>query len=202
MKSFNYYKSKVYNQLKPYNKIILWIGIIGIVITLIGIFFGTEIINFVVKINSDNDNIFIENSSLTNSPIFQRSTNISLTYNPPPEDDVYTPFYSYTLSKTNEKPINGKNYNLYFMKIILPDNQEAFIPEVLFNKTLPIANCNEESTDCYIHHKFRIKEELKEEDICWIFTTRFGHDYMSSDSMEPATKFHNNPEECIKLVQD
>lgn len=189
--------SQVYKQWNLTNKIMFWLAVIGIIV---GILFGGK---HIININSNNDIMNVENSTFKNSPIFQRSSNISLTYNPAPDDDLVSPFYSTKLFMEGDKLIfDGKKYNFYFMKIILPDDQEAFIPELLFNKSYDIANCNEQWTDCYVYHKFRIKGELKEDDICWIFTTRFGHDYLHTDALRGAKRFQNNPANCSKLIQD
>lgn len=148
------------------------------------------------------DEIKIQNSTLTNSPLFQKSSNISVTYNSAPESDIYSPFYSQELSYNEDGPRFGKNYNFYFMKFILPDEQEVLLEKVLFNTTYKIASCNAEMTDCYVYHEYRNKGELIGSDVCWIYTTRFGHDETGSDILMKGERYPKHPEECAKLVTE
>lgn len=149
-----------------------------------------------------NTGIIIQNSTLTDSLIIQKSSNISVTYNRPlKSEDLYDSSYSHVIGVNLQNLDNGQRYNKFFMKIILPDDQEAFIEEVLFNQSYDIARCNDQFTDCYVYHKFRIVEGLKEDDICWILTTRFGHN-ISTDITQPGKRFYTNPESCMKLVND
>lgn len=168
--------------------IVIIIIVLGIVGTIYSFWPKRDII--------DNNAIMIQNSTLTNSPIFQKSSNISLTYNSPPDSDLYSPFYSQSIFYKNTNSLGGKNYNLYFLKFILPDDQEAFLDKVLFNTTYQVASCNDEKTDCYIYHKYRKGVEIKEEDICWIFTTRIGRDEIGSDKLIVGERFSKHPEEC------
>lgn len=169
----------------------------AIILALIGLFFGGKyIINY--------NNIEIRNSNLINSPIVQGSSNMTFIYTSSTyPNDAFDPFfYPKTFGINMNNFIDGKKVNRYFMKIIIPDSQEVFLKEVLFNISYDIARCNEQDTDCYVYHKFRTNENLKEDDICWIYTTRLGHEEISSDILEFGKRFMNNPESCYELVQD
>jgi hypothetical protein len=190
----NKFIDRIHGLLTGNKLIVIIIIVLGIVGTLYSFWPKEDIIDNI------NNGIIIQNSTLTNSPTFQKSSNISVTYNPTPESDMYSPFYSGEISMNRDDLIDGKKYHFYFMKFILPDDQEVLLEEVLFNTTYKIASCNEAFTDCYIYHKYRNKGELKDDDICWIFTTRFGHDEMSSDTIIAGERFSKHPEDCSKLV--
>ncbi len=183
---------KIHKILTKNKSIVVIIIILGVVGTLYSFWPSDNTID-------NSNNVLLYNSTLTDSPIIQGSSNFSVTYNDPPDGDVYTPFYRYSMELKKDNLINGNAYDYYNLKFIMPDDQEAFIPEVLFNKSYVIGSCNEESTDCYVYHKFRINDDFKEEDTCWIFTTRFGHD-IGTDSQRPAKLFNSDSSKCIKLV--
>lgn len=186
---------KIYNSLTKNKPIVIIIILISLIAGIVGIY------QF-FKEPTNNNEITIQNSTLIKSPVIQKSSNISLTYNNPSEF-MDVSFYPYVISMHTQTPdADGKRYNYYFMKIILPDNQEAFMEEVLFNKSYAIANCNEENTDCYVYHKFRINESLTEDNVCWIFTTRFGHENMSGDTRVCGKRFKIDPKSCMKLVNE
>jgi len=187
---------KIHNFLTKNKLIVIIIILVSLITSILTIYqFFKESIN--------NSGINNQNATLINSPIIQKSSNISITYNQPPEENVLSPFYSTGFIIDFDTPAtNGKIYNNYFVKFILPDDKEVFMEEVLFNKSYEIARCNEQLTDCYVYHKFEIKTGLKEDNICWIFTTRFGHSNISTDSMKPANRFFIDPKSCSKLVNE
>jgi len=192
----NKYVDAIHKLLTRNKLIVIIIIIVGVARTLYS-FWPNEGIT-----DNSNNEIIIQNSTLTDSPIFQKSSNISVTYNTPPESDMYSPFYSQELSLNIDTPLNGKKYHFYFLKFVLPDDQEVLLEKVLFNTTYKIASCNVESTDCYIYHKSRNKRELKEEDTCWVYITRFGHDDIDSDVQKFGERFLKDPESCSKLVTE
>jgi len=170
---------------------------IGIILVVIGFFFWGNYI-----INSSDDDITIQDSNLTNSPIIQKSSNVSVTYTTPSDSDMVNLFfYKKTFSITRDNTYFGMKFNLYGMKVILPDGQEAFLEKNLFNKSYTIGICNEELTDCYIYHKFRIKDKLPEDRICAILYTRLGNEDIGTDIMSYAPKFQTDPDSCYKVIE-
>ncbi|MCK5629745.1 MAG: hypothetical protein KAI26_03960 [Nanoarchaeota archaeon] len=192
----NKYVDKIHKLLTENKVIVIIIIVLGVVGTLNAFWPHEDIID------NSNNGIIIENSTLTESPIFHKSSNISVTYNSPPESDMYSPFYSKEISLNIDSLINGKKYHRYLMKFILPDDQEVLLEKVLFNTTYKIASCNEEFTDCYIYNKYRNKGELVEKDICWIYNTRMGHDEIETDSLVAGKRLSQDPKSCSKLVSE
>ena len=166
--------SQIYKKWNPTNKIMFWLTILSIGI---GIFFGG-----------------IENSSLTNSPIIRSSANISIIY-PSIESDSGCP-QNYE-SIFNIK--NSLNYNMFFIKVIFPDNKVGFIDKFLINQSINLGQCLPDSSDCCIYNKYRVKRDLKDDEVCGIFTTRLGHDEMQHDILQPSNRFFLNSSSCLNL---
>ncbi|WAM22600.1 MAG: hypothetical protein OI715_00475 (plasmid) [Candidatus Methanoperedens sp.] len=84
--------------------------------------------------------------------------------------------------------------DFFFVKVVLPDGQIAFVDKFLHNTRYDIAQCNDGLTDCYIYHKFKVNN-LPEDQVCWILP----------DKWEYGKKFLIYPEECssgIKVLPD
>lgn len=187
--------SQRYKKWKPYNQLMFWLAIVSI---LIGLFFGGK---YIIQISSNNNQIIIENSSLSNSPIFQDSSNISVTYGTETDSDVLNPlFYTHTFSVLRNLEHFGKRFDLYLMKIILPDGQEALLNKARFNETYTIAACNEEWTDCYVYHKYKTESKLTDEDVCAILYSRIGNEELGSDITSYTKKFQTEQKNCYEII--
>lgn len=71
-------------------------------------------------------------------------------------------------NETITQPRKQIRFDLFNVKIILPSKQELFLPEFLFDKSYSIAYSNDEHSDFYIMHKYRIFDDFNEKDVCFI----------------------------------
>lgn len=174
--------SQIYKRWNPTNKIMFWLGIISLLSGLI--VGGTHIINV--------NKVTLINSSTYQSPIIQSSSNISIIYSdanlesgcPQNYNDIFQIKNSYS-------------FDLFKIKVIFPDDKIGIVEKLSTNQSLNLGQCIYNSSDCCIYHKFRINEKMNDEDFCWIFTTRLGHEELSSDNLIPTIKQYTNKSECI-----
>lgn len=157
--------SQIYKQWKPTNKIMFWIGMISIIVTLVsGLIFGGQYIITIYKNN-------IKNSSLTNSPIIQGSPGTTVTYIV--EDTSSNTNMDRAYYNTDLKIYLGKsNFTIYNTKIILPSGQEAFIKKMTtinHPEEYVIASSNSEDTDFFIPAEHKVPDSLSDRDICFYF---------------------------------
>ncbi len=103
-----------------YKKLGFWISVLSLISM------------YVISNSSKTNEISINNATLTNSFIVQDSPGTSIEY-----IDAYDKTYIFELSVNNWE--DGWALDIYSIKLILPDGQEAFIKEAVFQKKYKIA---------------------------------------------------------------
>lgn len=185
-----------FKRLKKWDKVGIVIGIFGL---FAGLIFSA---NYMLNINIGRNQINIHDSSVTNSPIIQESSNISVVYNTDDtfglDYDQYPRIHSLKFHE-DYRPLD-KKANFYFVKVIVPDRKEAFLQEILFNKEYTISRCNMDLTDCIINPIFRPNKDLTEDQICWTFISRFSDKNLTYDRFMSSKRFKTDPAKCFSYV--
>lgn len=186
MKIFKNFKNNIYNKWSPTTKLMFYLAVIGILISL---FIGGK---YIINIS----NIKIINSTFEKSPVIRGGSNINITYSEINENpDVANPLvYNRKLDIVNHviKDSNSK-FNLYNVEFILPSNQKAFVKEYLYDKWITLGYCNDDFSTCFINHKYGQNIENVP---CFklVLFEDLGNDmYLSAD-------FQNN-EKCVKRIE-
>ena len=190
-----------YKSLSKTNKGIFWTIITALITILVSVVF------FILSLlfpTGDINNINVNNSSLTNSPLIQSSSNFSLIYT---LGDSYDnlPFGYYT------KPIQIKTdyyeiirmekqgcmvSNVFFDSVIvLPSRQKVFLNAIWYNESYTIAYFNNDETDAYIPHAYRVPENITDKDICYTFYIDKVGEPMR---LEEGEKVNINKSSCFK----
>ena|SRR3989344_6427898 len=163
----------------------------GIILLLIG---------FLLGLNTNQT--FNNQNSTFNSPIIQGEfkdsiISINSSYI---SDSIDPTLYSQIITWVNQGTYQGLGQlNLYNIKLILPDGQEAYIEKLLFGERIDIAQCNEVFTDCVIYYKFRAK--IPDKELCWLRelnTTKIdSKTYIISEIIKRSNRYITEPEKCF-----
>lgn len=135
-----------------------------LIISLLGLIWGIN------KIELNNQQTEVKGSILENSPIIQiqNSPNASvlIDYN----DDEQIPLDIPIIMSLNPSSAISPNSDFLNSKFIFPDGKEAFIPRMSHDEEYIIAYRNNDCSDFYIPEKYKMVEEIQDEDICFIIT--------------------------------
>lgn len=144
--------------------------ILAIIGAVAAFFAGSFTLNFYQIINN--------NSTLTDSPIFQNVGSAAVNYTKvEPSNIPNDQFFVGTIHFLNDKPwfSDGVNATYNNVVFIMPDDTKAYIKKIPFGSDYEIGRCNEAKTHCFIYNSFKIP--IADGDVCWVITTRFGHDF-------------------------
>ena len=92
--------------------------------------------------------------------------------------------------------IRHQKFNLFNVKVILPSNQELFLSEYLYDQEYVVAYSNDDGSDYYIPHKYRITYDFNDEDVCFINYANPKSD--EAELMQVGPKYISDEESCYE----
>jgi len=167
--------------LRPKYLVPLVIGIIALI---------TAIIN-----SADKAEVHIEDSQLTNSPVIIGGEN-DITYETVPQVRPDARWLQMSLSGFSFTDSNYQIAEIYNVKVMLPNNEFAFIESVP-RENVTIAYSNTGCSELEVVEAFK-RPSLREEEVCWILKATC-KDGLLDKNLEKGQRAINKSEECSKL---